>query len=209
MSLGASWAVLQSRAMPPLWLLLLTVLPGRETSVCHLRDSAEAPELAQDGDLVIGGIFSFRTGQDYVTDTFQHIPDVRKCKKYAYFNFFIQMVCVYFVISDINVSFLFETRSFNYREFKFAQTLIFAVEEINRNPDLLPNLKIGYKIYNNCGTMDILRAALALVSGLENEIRNENCTNTETIQAILGHSGSRPTIAFSQVVGRFHIPVVS
>lgn len=51
--------------------------------MCRLRDSAQVPELAQDGDLVIGGIFSFRTGQDYVTDTFQHIPEVRKCKKYA------------------------------------------------------------------------------------------------------------------------------
>uniref|UniRef100_A0A674NWK4 G-protein coupled receptors family 3 profile domain-containing protein n=1 Tax=Takifugu rubripes TaxID=31033 RepID=A0A674NWK4_TAKRU len=107
-----------------------------------------------------------------------HIPEARKCK------------------------------NFNYREFKFAQTLIFAVEEINRNPDLLPHLKLGYKIYNTCGTMDILRAALALVSGLENEISNENCTKIKTIQAILGHSGSRPTIAFAQVVGRFHIPVV-
>lgn len=137
--------------------------------------------------------------------TFQMFENARS----MHFNVFIQMVCVYFVFSDINMSFLFETHSFNFREFKFAQTLIFAVEEINRNPDLLPNLKIGYKIYNNCGTMDILRAALALVSGLENEISNENCTNTETIQAILGHSGSRPTIAFAQVVGRFHIPVVS
>lgn len=70
-------------------------------------------------------------------------------------------------------------------------------------------MKLGYKIYNNCGTMDILRAALALVSGLENEISDENCTKRETIQAILGHSGSTPTIAFAQVVGRFHIPVVS
>lgn len=87
--------------------------------------------------------------------------------------------------------------------------MIFAVKEINRNPDLLPNLKLGYKIYDACGTMDIMRAALALVSGLENEISNENCTKTETIQAILGHSGSGPTIAFAQVVGRFHIPVVS
>lgn len=99
--------------------------------------------------------------------------------------------------------------SFNYREFKFAQTLIFAVDEINKNPDILPDVKLGYKIYDNCGTMDILRAALALVSGLEKEASYENCTKIETAQAVLGHSGSAPTIAFAQVVGRFHIPVVS
>lgn len=99
--------------------------------------------------------------------------------------------------------------SFNFREFKFAHTMIFAINEINRNPSMLPNVKLGYKIYDNCGTMDILRAALALVSGLKGEVNDDNCTKTETVQAILGHSGSRPTIAFAQVVGRFHIPVVS
>lgn len=104
---------------------------------------------------------------------------------------------------------LFPLPSFNFREFKFAQTMIFAISEINKNPEMLPNVKLGYKIYDNCGTMDILRAALALVSGLKGEISDENCTKAETAQAILGHSGSRPTIAFEQVVGRFQIPVVS
>lgn len=105
--------------------------------------------------------------------------------------------------------FTFHPNSFNFREFKFAQTMIFAINEINNNPNMLHNITLGYKIYNNCGTMDILRAALALASGIKGEIRDGNCTKSETVQAILGHSGSRPTIAFAQVVGRFHIPVVS
>ncbi|XP_027136152.1 extracellular calcium-sensing receptor-like [Larimichthys crocea] len=148
-------------------------------SVCRLQGLAQPAELAQDGDLVIGGIFSFRTGQDYVINTFQTIPKVRKCK------------------------------NFNFREFKFAQAAIFAINEINRNPDILPNVTLGYKIYDNCGTMDILRAALALGSGVKAVVNNDNCTKTETVQAILGHSGSRPTIAFAQVVGRFQVPVIS
>uniref|UniRef100_A0A3Q3JD68 G-protein coupled receptors family 3 profile domain-containing protein n=1 Tax=Monopterus albus TaxID=43700 RepID=A0A3Q3JD68_MONAL len=51
--------------------------------------------------------------------------------------------------------------------------MIFAINEINKNPEILPNIKLGYKIYNNCGTMDILRAALALVSGLKDEISDD------------------------------------
>uniref|UniRef100_A0A3B4YAW7 Extracellular calcium-sensing receptor-like n=1 Tax=Seriola lalandi dorsalis TaxID=1841481 RepID=A0A3B4YAW7_SERLL len=140
------WLGLKSRAMPLLRLLFSVLLIGKGDSVCRLQGSAQPPELAQDGDLVIGGIFSFRTGQDYVTNTFQSVPEVRKCK------------------------------NFNLREFKFAQTMIFAINEINNNPEMLPNVKLGYKIYDNCGTMDILRAALALVSGLKGEIRDDNCT---------------------------------
>ncbi|XP_071389760.1 extracellular calcium-sensing receptor-like [Centroberyx affinis] len=165
--------------MPLLMLLLLVLLMGRGECVCRLQGRAEPPELAQDGDLVIGGIFSFRTGQDHVINTFQTIPRVRKCK------------------------------NFNFREFKFAQTMIFAINEINRDPEILSAVKLGYKIYDNCGTMDILRAALALVSGQKREISENNCTKSDTVQAIMGHSGSRPTIAFAQIVGRFDIPVLS
>lgn len=99
--------------------------------------------------------------------------------------------------------------SFNFREFKFAQTMIFAINEINKNPDMLSGVRVGYKIYDSCGTMDILRTALALVSGLKSEVSDDNCTKTDIVQAIIGHSGSSPTIAFAQVVGRFQIPVVS
>lgn len=87
--------------------------------------------------------------------------------------------------------------------------MIFAINEINKNPEMLSGVRLGYKIYDNCGTMDILRAALALVSGLQEDVGDVGCSDTEAVRAILGHSGSSPTIAFSQIVGRFQIPVVS
>ncbi|XP_033833109.2 extracellular calcium-sensing receptor-like [Periophthalmus magnuspinnatus] len=160
-------------------LLLLAVWTHGGDSVCWLHSSVQLPELAQDGDLNIGGIFSFRTGQNYFVNTFQNVPEFRKCN------------------------------NFNFREFKFAQTMIFAINEINRDPHILPNITLGWRIYDNCGTMDILRAGMALVSGVRQEIQYGNCTKRETVQAILGHSGSTPTIGLAQVVGRFNIPVIS
>uniref|UniRef100_A0A4W6C8S4 G-protein coupled receptors family 3 profile domain-containing protein n=1 Tax=Lates calcarifer TaxID=8187 RepID=A0A4W6C8S4_LATCA len=135
--------------MPFLRLLVLVLLLGKGDPVCRLQGSAQPPELAQDGDLLIGGIFSF------------HINTII----YLFHHFTI-----------------FYHLSFNFREFKFAQAMIFAINEINKNPELLPNVKLGYKIYNNCGTMDILRAALALVSGLKGEVSDDNCTKSETVQ---------------------------
>ena len=87
--------------------------------------------------------------------------------------------------------------------------MIFAINEINKNPGILNGVKLGYKIYDDCGTMDVLRAALALVNGQRSELIEKDCTRSETVQAILGHSGSRPTIPIAQTVGRFHVPVVS
>lgn len=95
------------------------------------------------------------------------------------------------------------------REFKFAQAMIFAIEEINQNPALLSNYKLGYRIYNACGMTNIMKSAIDLANGQREIIDEKNCTKADTAQAVLGHSGSAPTMAFARVIGRFQIPVVN
>uniref|UniRef100_A0A7N6AXX7 Olfactory receptor C family, n1 n=1 Tax=Anabas testudineus TaxID=64144 RepID=A0A7N6AXX7_ANATE len=46
--------------------------------------------------------------------------------------------------------------------------MIFSIEEINKDPALLPNISLGYRILNSCASpTNTLRAALTLASGLE------------------------------------------
>uniref|UniRef100_A0A6Q2Y547 G-protein coupled receptors family 3 profile domain-containing protein n=1 Tax=Esox lucius TaxID=8010 RepID=A0A6Q2Y547_ESOLU len=60
---------------------------------------------------------------------------------------------------------LFKVHSFNLREFQFAQTLIFALEEINNRSDLLPGLSLGYQVYDACGSVPkAIQSALALMN---------------------------------------------
>lgn len=67
--------------------------------MCRLQGLAQPAELAKDGDLVIGGIFSFRTRQDYVINTFQRMPEKRKCKKYECVDLHIlRVLFVFFVL---------------------------------------------------------------------------------------------------------------
>ncbi|XP_036393505.1 extracellular calcium-sensing receptor-like [Megalops cyprinoides] len=87
--------------------------------------------------------------------------------------------------------------------------MIFAIEEINQNPDILPNFTLGYKIYNACGYSNILKSAIALVNGQEDMLHGKSCTKPETVQAIIGHSASTTTMGFARIIGRFHIPVIS
>nr|XP_046149660.1 extracellular calcium-sensing receptor-like isoform X2 [Oncorhynchus gorbuscha] len=168
-------------AMPllELVLLVLLLLIGEGEPVCRLQGRAELPELAKDGDLVIGGIFTFQTEYDGRVPNFQSLPDPPRCK------------------------------NMNFREFQFAQTLIFAIEEINRNPAILPNHTLGYNIYNACGYDNILKSGLALASGQERFIDEGNCTKTDMAQAVIGHSASTPTIGLARIIGRFRIPVIS
>ncbi|XP_042611591.1 extracellular calcium-sensing receptor-like [Cyprinus carpio] len=87
--------------------------------------------------------------------------------------------------------------------------MMFAIDEINRDTDILPGIKLGFKIYNDCGSTDILMAVMTLVNGLDQSETGANCTKPPTVQAIIGHSGSTPTMSFAKIVGRFHIPVIS
>ncbi|XP_042630980.1 extracellular calcium-sensing receptor-like [Cyprinus carpio] len=160
-------------------LLLMSVLIKAEQPDCRLQGKAQLPEFIKDGALKIGGIFTFYTGYTGVIPSFTRLPPQPKCK-------------------DVN-----------YREFKFACTMIFAIEEINKNPNILPNHTLGYEIFNACGFSNILQSALSLSNGQDVVTDELNCTKVDTVQAIIGHSGSTPTIGFARITGRFRIPVIS
>lgn len=98
--------------------------------------------------------------------------------------------------------------SVNLREFRFVQTMIFAIEEINRSEFLLPNVSIGYRVYDNCGsTLSSVRAAMALMNGDEWRA-GKNCSRWSSVHAIIGESESSSTVVLSRLTGPFEIPVV-
>ncbi|KAG7455691.1 extracellular calcium-sensing receptor-like [Solea senegalensis] len=101
--------------------------------------------------------------------------------------------------------------SFDIRGFKLAQTMAFAIDEINRNSNLLPNVTLGYSLYDNCLQLGIgFRAALTLVSGQEEQvILEENCVGTPPVLGIVGDSSSTRTIAISTVLGLYRVPLVN
>ncbi|XP_035984777.1 extracellular calcium-sensing receptor-like [Fundulus heteroclitus] len=97
----------------------------------------------------------------------------------------------------------------NLREFRFAQTMIFAIEEINNRSSLLPNVSVGYKIFDSCAsTLPTTRAGMGLMNGEERTF-GKNCSGQSSIHAIIGTSESSTTIVMLQISGIFQIPVIS
>ncbi|XP_041919633.1 extracellular calcium-sensing receptor-like [Alosa sapidissima] len=134
----------------------------------------------QDGDVIIGGLFEVHLLALYPEMTFRTKPEQLRCHQ------------------------------FNFHGFKQAMAMVFAVQEINRNPNLLPYIKLGYQMYDNCVRLDVaIRAATALVSGTEKYFAMRNCTGLPPVLGIVGDPVSSHSIAISSVLGLFRVPMVS
>uniref|UniRef100_A0A8C5HH99 G-protein coupled receptors family 3 profile domain-containing protein n=1 Tax=Gouania willdenowi TaxID=441366 RepID=A0A8C5HH99_GOUWI len=101
--------------------------------------------------------------------------------------------------------------SFNILGFRHAMTMAFAVEEINKNANLLPNVTLGYSLYDNCGGLLIgLSAAISLASGREEQfVLQQNCSGIPPVIGIVGEMYSTFSIAISDVLGLYKMPIVS
>uniref|UniRef100_A0A673M756 Olfactory receptor C family, g5 n=1 Tax=Sinocyclocheilus rhinocerous TaxID=307959 RepID=A0A673M756_9TELE len=135
--------------------------------------------LSKDGDINIGGLFSIRSIELLPSFEFIQKPQLLSCS------------------------------SVNLRDFRMAQIMIFAIEEINRSEQLLPNVSIGYKIYDSCGSrLSSMSATLALMNGQE-FAAGDTCNRQSPIHAIIGETESSATVILSRTTGPFKIPVIS
>uniref|UniRef100_A0A8C9VKZ1 Olfactory receptor C family, h1 n=1 Tax=Scleropages formosus TaxID=113540 RepID=A0A8C9VKZ1_SCLFO len=87
--------------------------------------------------------------------------------------------------------------SINLREFRYAQAMIFAIEEINNSNSLLPNVTLGYEIYDSCtSTVGAMRAAMALVNG-QDQTAHSGCAGKPVVHfatcACLSNKNEFPT----------------
>ncbi|KAM9359542.1 extracellular calcium-sensing receptor-like [Symphorus nematophorus] len=151
------------------------------SSSCQLQGQFHLNGMHKAGDVVLGGLFQVHF--------FSVFPDLSFTSKPQ------QPTC----------------HGFDVLGFRQAQTMAFAIDEINRNSNLLPNVTLGYSLYDNCLELGIgFRAALSLVSGQEEHFTVDKiCVGTPPVLGIVGDSSSTRSIAISSVLGLYRVPMVS
>ncbi|XP_067275966.1 extracellular calcium-sensing receptor-like [Pseudorasbora parva] len=150
-----------------------------EKYLCRMMGDPKYPLLSKDGDITIGALFPIRSIETLPSFEFTKKPQLISCS------------------------------SVNLRGFRMAQTMIFAIEEINRSESLLPNVSIGYRIYDSCGSrLSSTSATMALMNGPEFSAGG-SCNRQSPIHAIIGETESSATVILSRTTGPFKIPVIS
>uniref|UniRef100_A0AAY4DUP1 G-protein coupled receptors family 3 profile domain-containing protein n=1 Tax=Denticeps clupeoides TaxID=299321 RepID=A0AAY4DUP1_9TELE len=153
---------------------------NRSEPQCKLQGKPLHPQLWKNGDIIIGGIFSFHSGWTDRDFTFSSEPPPLQCK------------------------------SLNYRAVQYAQSILYAIEEINNSTALLPGLSLGFKIYDSCGSAaEAINGAMALCNDYEDTSFGVPCTDTFQVMAIVGETTSSQSIAIANSIGPFHIPLIS
>ncbi|CAB1437902.1 unnamed protein product [Pleuronectes platessa] len=164
--------------MQRVFLLSCVALYLSPVSGCELFARFDMPCLFKQGDIMIGGIFPVSIKEIVGTYTFEKEPPAVKCA------------------------------GFDLRAFRWTQVMIFAIEEINKEPALLPNITLGYRILNSCESpTNTLRAALTLASGAEEMDSTSACP--PAVSALIAESGSSQSIAVAGTLGPFQVPIVS
>ncbi|KAM8975060.1 extracellular calcium-sensing receptor [Pelodytes ibericus] len=137
------------------------------------------------GDIILGGLFPIHFGVASKDEDLESRPESLECIRY------------------------------NFRGFRWLQAMIFAIEEINNSTTLLPNITLGYRIFDTCNTVSkALEATLSFVA--QNKIDSLNlddfCNCSEHMPstiAVVGATGSGISTAVANLLGLFHIPQVS
>ncbi|KAM5191912.1 vomeronasal type-2 receptor 26-like [Mantella aurantiaca] len=98
----------------------------------------------------------------------------------------------------------------NFDEYKNILALIFAVNEINQDPVILPNVTLGYHIFNTCGDpKKSLGYALQIFSGGKTMTPNYSCRKHDEVVGFIGDSCLSTTETLAKLLSVYRYTQIS
>ncbi|NP_001093012.1 vomeronasal 2 receptor 539 precursor [Monodelphis domestica] len=170
--------------MIPVLLIMLTQLSSvhkAEKSPCFPKIT---PSLSRDGDLVIGNflpLYSIEVSSVRGAEMFQSHPD-KGCRDHKWLH----------------------------KNYQQVLALVFAVEEINRDSNLLPNISsLGFHLYNAYHSDErTLESSLQWLSGQGQLVPNYSCWEKKPV-AVIGGATSALTVQMGTLFNLYKVPQIS
>ncbi|XP_040190790.1 NACHT, LRR and PYD domains-containing protein 12-like isoform X2 [Rana temporaria] len=96
------------------------------------------------------------------------------------------------------------------REYRHLLAFIFAIDEINRSPDILPNITLGYHVYDSCGHVNkAIKDVLQILSGHTKEAPNYSCMERGALAGFIGDLNSDTTLQMAQLLNLYGYTQIS
>ncbi|XP_056425683.1 extracellular calcium-sensing receptor-like [Hyla sarda] len=149
-------------------------------SSCRLTSSELTPDMSLDGNIIIGVVVPVHVDKIFPKVNYKERPGPAICK------------------------------SFRLDNYQRVQAVHFAVEEINKDPNFLPNVTLGFQIFDSCVVLQrAVSGILQLLSGYGRPLPNYRCNQETRLAAVIGHSVSTYSILLAHILGLYRYPQIS
>ncbi|XP_063302485.1 extracellular calcium-sensing receptor-like [Pelobates fuscus] len=162
-------------------LILLLLIPKFSSEDQQCRlPGTELSGMSQPGDIMVGLILPVHMDNLYQQVFFNERPPVTTCTNFYYEG---------------------------YQQF---QTVMFAIQEINSNPDILSNISLGFQAHDSCGLLQqSVQGTFQVLTGRSTAIPNYRCTGNVPLSAVIGPSASTHSIIMAHILGLHQFPQIS
>ncbi|XP_063775226.1 uncharacterized protein LOC134910772 [Pseudophryne corroboree] len=94
--------------------------------------------------------------------------------------------------------------------YKYLLTFIYVIEEINKDQTILPNVTLGYHIYDSCTqSKKAVKSVLQILSGSRKTIPNYSCMGHRKLSGFIGDHSSLTTLPMAQILALYGYTQIS
>nr|XP_056720072.1 extracellular calcium-sensing receptor-like [Euleptes europaea] len=94
--------------------------------------------------------------------------------------------------------------------YKLIQTMVFATEEINQDPTLLPNITLGFQIFDSCSVVSrALLGTMQFLTGFQKVIPNFRCREHPPPAGVIAEAGITETGMIARLLDLNRFPQIS
>ncbi|KAM3924627.1 extracellular calcium-sensing receptor-like [Leptodactylus fuscus] len=148
--------------------------------MCKLPSMSDLEGIRQSGDIMVGVLLPINTDKIYQKLSFNVRPPKTNCTL------------------------------FSLEYYHRVQTFLFTIEEINKDPNILPNMTLGFQMYDPCNIPHYdLQGALQFLTDSSTTITNNQCNSRPLFTAVMGATVSSNSIILAHVLGTIKYPQIS
>ncbi|OCT79168.1 hypothetical protein XELAEV_18030268mg [Xenopus laevis] len=102
-----------------------------------------------------------------------------------------------------------DTKS-SFRRYRYLLVFIYTIGEINKDPEILPNVTLGYHIFDSFDNVEkSLEGTFSILSGTQQPIPNYSCWKNKNVVGFIGDLSCVSSLSMASVTGIYRYPQIS